>query len=456
MQGQFEDEDRAVAERWCLSKGEGWEVIELAGSGGTATVFSLKSPDGPRTIKVLSEKFSNGEFAEVSRKRVNQQVELGVHNSPNLVNIFDGGYFENRLFIVMEKAQGKELEKCLKDVPRSQIRSIVDQIAKATIYLREQGLCHRDIKSANIFVSEDYSRATLLDLSVTREIDDPVGIGTDHGGELPVVATSRYTPPEYLFRLIEPCAELWHALDIYQIGGLLHDLIMQEPMFENQYSVTKENRYRFAWVVATQHPIIESDDVDQDLIYLCRRALDKDWKRRSSLRIEDFFDDRLVLETRALGLLGIGMKPTKLRASAEELDTRGQARACANKIKDDVVTYLRRNGVTPTHKCEVADSDNSFRIHLSWSHSGGGIEQENQNADLEYFLTCVLSDGAVIYSLCGNLMVSVNNRKRQSSVHLPDVRKSDGGVEEVSSLAISALRTLALECFGGSSPEEVA
>src|SRR6185437_11160651 len=98
---------------------------------------------------------------------------------------------------------GQELEKRLTDVPREKIRTILDQVAQAAIFLRGKGLCHRDIKAANVFLSDDFSHCTLLDISVIRDVTDPIGAGTDQEGQLPFIATARYSPPEYLFRLLD-------------------------------------------------------------------------------------------------------------------------------------------------------------------------------------------------------------------------------------------------------------
>lgn len=217
MEANRDEINREIAVRWCEAKGAGWGVQSLLGRGGTAPVFAIDSPRGDLTFKILDEKFSEGELGRQGELRIAQQVALGDHYCPFLVKVLDGGRFEGRLFLVMNRAPGQELEKRLKDVPRSKIRVILDQIAKASIFLRSKGLCHRDIKSANIFVSADFTHATLLDLSVARDVHDPIGTGTDHSGQLPVVATSRYSPPEYLFRLVDPSPELWHALDIYQL-----------------------------------------------------------------------------------------------------------------------------------------------------------------------------------------------------------------------------------------------
>lgn len=217
---QADDEvNRAIALRWCEASSPAWALGVQAGRGGTVPVFLVEGPQGSRALKLYDERFSTGEKGKLERKRIEQQVQLGDHGCPNLIKVHEGGQFENRLYLLMDVAEGVELEKVLDKIPRDKIRTIVDQVAFACQFLRGKGLSHRDVKSANIFVSHDFDRAVLLDLSVIREIDDPVGIGTDHGDQLPVVATARYSPPEYLFRLEDPSPELWHGVDVYQLGG---------------------------------------------------------------------------------------------------------------------------------------------------------------------------------------------------------------------------------------------
>src|SRR5690606_14650325 len=105
----------------------------------------------------------------------------------------------------------------------------------------------------------------------------------------------------------------------YQLGALLHDLIMREPLFQREYIGCAENRYRFAWVVATAIPDLNATDVDDDLILLARRALDKDWKARSSLRLEDFLADAKSADSRARQLLGFGTGTSRPNPSTLDL-----------------------------------------------------------------------------------------------------------------------------------------
>jgi serine/threonine protein kinase len=154
----------ALAQRWCEGRGEGWLVLDTAGKGGTAPVFTVRAPDGLRALKLYDAKFSQGELGEESEARLKPQLDLGLHDCPYLVRVHEGGRFEDRLYVLMDKADGQELEKRLSNIPRDKIRQIVSQIATAAIFLRSKGLCHRDIKSANIFITNDNERITLLDL----------------------------------------------------------------------------------------------------------------------------------------------------------------------------------------------------------------------------------------------------------------------------------------------------
>ena len=144
------DEALRIAQRWCAGKGIGWEVTKSLGQGGTAPVFEVSSPDGLRALKIYDARFSSGKKGQIERKRIDQQLALMGHSCPYLVQVYQGGKYEDRLYLLMSRASGSELEKQLLNIPPAKIRKIVDQIAQAAIFLRSNGLCHRDIKSANI------------------------------------------------------------------------------------------------------------------------------------------------------------------------------------------------------------------------------------------------------------------------------------------------------------------
>lgn len=439
----------AYAQRWCQARGAGWTVEQMLGRGGTAPVFMVQSPDGGRALKVLDPKYSEGELGRQTELRIHRQVEMGDHGCPYIVTCYAGGRFEERLFLLMKRADGQELEKRLQDVPRSKIRSILDQVAKAAIFLRSQSLSHRDLKSANVFISDDFERAMVLDLSVLRDINDPVGIGTDHDNQLPVVATSRYTPPEYLFRLQGPSPELWHGVDVYQLGGLLHDLIMREPMFSSEYASSSENRYRFAWIVATVDPIVRAADVDADLVLLARRALDKNWEQRRLLRLEDFLEDGGA-QTQSLAAIGIVSAPRAIHPAREKLKP-VVALQFARLVEEHVRAQLTDRSLRATHAVDPGENDFTWTLRWAWNLESDASASRCQ---LSVALSISGGDSHLFARGVADFTVWIDDEPRQSQMMLPQTALVDGAEEEVARLIFAALGPLSAQAMSAAQGEK--
>lgn len=430
-----------IARHWCKSRGPEWSVTAPLGAGGTAPVFEVASPEGSRALKIYDENFSSGAKGEIEAKRIDQQLALKGHACPYLVQVYDGGSIDNRLFLLMSRAPGKELEKVLSDVPRAKIRKIVDQVAQATIFLRSKGLYHRDVKAANIFISDDYNHATLLDISVIRDVTDPVGAGTDQDGKLPIVATARYSPPEYLFRLLQVGEELWHALTVYQLGALLHDLIMREPLFQAEYIQSAVNRYRFAWIVATTIPRIDAIDVDHDLIFAARRALDKDWKRRSTLRLEDFLDEAGARQANALKLLGFGKSEgANSDGSPSASEMRRRLNEITNSLHDAIREYLHNNSIVCEHSKSSGPVDQLKQLVFRWSVLEGYQKHTNE---FELNIQIVRRGASVAFLLQSTLFASKSGKK--ATMSLPEIPDAVGVERDLVAMARSSLSRLAVD-----------
>lgn len=430
-----------IARRWCSRHGSDFSVRRRLGTGGTAAVFEVDTPMGIRALKLYTREFSQGPKGQIERTRITQQIALGDHGCPSLVRVYDGGEFEDLLFVIMERAPGEELEPRLGSVPRDRIRLIVDQIARAVLFLRSRDLCHRDIKAANIFATDDFSRVTLLDVSVTRNIHDPIGIGTDHDGQLPIVATARYSPPEYLFRLLEPGPPLWHSLDVYQLGALLHDLIMREPLFQREFSQSTENRYRFAWLVATTEPRVEAPDVDQDLVFLARRALDKNWERRSVLRVDDFLADAAARRRNAMNVLGFSTQSPSSRLVGDTAKNIARVRDVAETLRDAVEQSLRQQGVTANHDFLPSSSDFHKRVQYNWQSSGVGDGPIEITYTVEIGLD--LARDIPHFATRVTLLTKGPAGQRQETLELPDVVDQEGAEPILCGQVESALPELA-------------
>ena len=430
-----------IAARWCAAKGDGWVPIGELGVGGTAPVFEIRSPHGARALKIYDEEFSSGKMGDIEHSRIGQQLGLKGHTCPSLVHVYEGGWTEDRLYLLMSRAPGAELEKHLGDVPRPKIRAILHDIAQACIFLQSRGLCHRDIKAANVFVSDDFSHATLLDISVIRAIHDPIGVGTDHNGQLPVLATARYSPPEYLFRLVEPSPSLWHALNVYQLGALLHDLIVRSPLFQAEYEQCKTNRYRFAWVVATHDVRIDASDVDHDLVFLARRALDKDWNRRSALRIEDFLDDSTRRQQHAFEMLGLH-RDSALKAVPNVQKNRMRLDEISTDLEKHLMGYFRAGGVTTTHQVLQAPNDDQSRIiELKWNttnHLGSAA-----SVLLRCTLRLLIDEHSKQFGMAVDLSKTEDGTFKAVDINLPDILDNENSSTLLANQCEAAFASLA-------------
>ncbi len=186
-------------------------------------------------------------------------------------------------FVVMNFLSGSNLGRNRGKVPFENVRGIVSQVAAAARFLEELGLAHRDIKPENIGIDGTLQHAVLLDLGVLR----PVGIDpiTDDDMLKPFIGTLQYSSPEFLLREEAESIEGWRALTFYQLGGLLHDLIMRRRLFED----FREPFLKLANAVQQTQPIINSLEMPRDLVETARHCLVKDPTLRLSLvKWEDF------------------------------------------------------------------------------------------------------------------------------------------------------------------------
>jgi serine/threonine-protein kinase len=271
---------RSLAEQFAVPRGG--EVKVCLGSGGSAAVFKYAEAGSTLALKVYDPSFFDEKDGPAERHRIELQRALIGHNCRTLVKVNSIDFALNTCFIAMQYVEGIELSKCLNKVPRHRILDLIHQLALALKFLYEKNLVHRDIKPHNIMVSDDFAELTLIDLGVVRELDSKDDYaGTDHGVRKPFIATAQYSSPEYLFRLVAPSPDLWLGLTYYQIGGVLHDLIVCKPMFFEE--IASENRYVVAMAVLSTRPSFETvTDVDIALKSLATRCLSKELKTRLS------------------------------------------------------------------------------------------------------------------------------------------------------------------------------
>ena len=263
----------------------GWTIGSLIDNGASAAVFEAASQGQEAALKIFDPELVErvGEGSQLAR--INTEVSLVGRHHDHLVDIYGGGRCTETgfYFVAMEILRLPKLSKLIQNFPPDKVRSILAQVASAARFLEQLDLVHRDIKPDNIVVAEDLSRALLLDFGVLRPLDPSKQ--DDRGSGDQFLATTRYSPPEYLFRVEENSQAGWRALTFYQLGGVAHDMIMRRPLFDG----FGPPQARLVDAVQNRFPVIDNPEVSVDLQQLARNCLQKDWRVRNALVAWDDF-----------------------------------------------------------------------------------------------------------------------------------------------------------------------
>jgi serine/threonine protein kinase len=287
--GGFLDLDKLtdIAERLCQRMA--WAKPVYIDNGASAAVYSTEMSDGPAALKIYDPTFFEGSNALIETKRIALQKQLRNHGCKNLVEVLDADEIpeDGTWYLLMEFCPWSSLDKQLSRVPDANVHNLIKQLINAVKFLEARSLVHRDIKPANIVVSNDFTELKLLDFGVMRNVAFDEGSGTDG---YKFIATAQYSPPEFLLREEEPGEAGFNAINLYQVGAVLHDLIMKTAVFGEEKAT--KNKFILYKAVTEKKPRIMSDTVSTRLIALCLAALDKQpEKRAASVTLDDFLAD---------------------------------------------------------------------------------------------------------------------------------------------------------------------
>ena len=216
-----------------LADGEvfaGYTILRLVGSGGMGEVYLAQHPRLPRrdALKILGNDVSADEDY---RNRFIREADLAaalLH--PNIVRVNDRGEFNGRLWIAMDFVDGTDAASLLRDrypvgMPADEVATIIAAIASALDYAHQHDLLHRDVKPANIFLTnpEDGEQRILLgDFGIARNIGEISGLTATNT----TIGTLPYAAPEQL--MDEP---IDGRADQYALAATAYHLLTGQPLF---------------------------------------------------------------------------------------------------------------------------------------------------------------------------------------------------------------------------------
>ena len=244
-----------------------YEIRRKLGRGAMGDVYVAYDTVLERQVALKVMATSVMDEGDVKARFEREAKAVARLQHPNIVTVYDFGYDDRQApYIVMELLKGTDLERSLKSDPPpiSQSLRIVLQVCRGLAHAHDNGIVHRDVKPANIFVTEE-GLVKIMDFGVARWTQaSQTKTGT-------VIGTAAFMSPEQLTgRRVDGRS------DIFSLGVVLYRLLSHEQPFAGE-----DVHQIFYRILHTQPPRLLLDDEQlPDLQRVLDRALAKDLGER--------------------------------------------------------------------------------------------------------------------------------------------------------------------------------
>ncbi|MFJ4674198.1 protein kinase domain-containing protein [Kitasatospora purpeofusca] len=197
------------------------------GAGGMGVVWRAEDLVLHRTVAVKTIAAGPGVAVEAAaRLRREARAAAGLSDSPHVVTVHDFDQDGDILFIVMELAPGRTLDRVLaSDGPPSPARAVdwSRQVCAALAFAHEHGIVHRDIKPANVILTPD-GTVKVLDFGIAW-FHPALGLEQLSRSDSVLGSAPWMSPEQAHGQGFGP------ASDLYSLGCLLHHLLTGAPPF---------------------------------------------------------------------------------------------------------------------------------------------------------------------------------------------------------------------------------
>ena len=338
-----------------------YQILERVGRGGMGVLYRGFDPilDREVAVKVMLADFS--EDTEQMRPRFYREAKSADKlQHRNIVTIFEFAEENNQPHIVMEFLRGSPLSSRMEEAPPLTLDDkldIVAQLCTGLGYAHSQGVVHRDVKPANVFILQD-GTVKLLDFGIAKLATSTL---TRQGD---VVGSAPYMSPEQ----IAGVQDLDGRSDVWSTGVLLYELLCGRKPFDGEGLTTV-----IAGILREQPQALDTrvPGLPKALVDVVSKALEKDRDKRfqNAEQLGSPWEDAASRPTSpgralrgALEALGAAAHQVARTGTDHQQDARFARTVRSRRLRHlDVELFESRRSVTA--ECDHR-GHSTFRVHL--------------------------------------------------------------------------------------------
>lgn len=204
-------------------------LLDQLGRGGMGSVFLARHRliDRQVAIKIFSS--SHGDQESLLRRFDREAFATAKLSHPNIVRVFDIDQQGDTHYMVMELIRGQDLRAIVKQSGPLSLTKAAHYMAQAAVGLHHahgRGLIHRDVKPANLVVTQD-DVLKVLDLGLALIRNDEAVAALTVTNAHTMMGTADYLSPEQALH----AHEVDHRADIYSLGCTFYFLLTGQAPF---------------------------------------------------------------------------------------------------------------------------------------------------------------------------------------------------------------------------------